>query len=113
MGAKGLEFDVVVIVEPQQLIDDPDGAVGDVYVSMTRPAAPVSERARACPRACSRPCTRRRALVLSVCAGAVLGLVHILFGRLVRRYLVNGRSMSAGSSTRSIMTIPSRIFGRS
>ena len=35
--AKGLEFDVVVIVEPQQLIDDADGAVGDVYVSMTRP----------------------------------------------------------------------------
>ena len=35
--AKGLEFDVVVIVEPQQLIDDADGAVGDLYVSMTRP----------------------------------------------------------------------------
>ena len=27
----------VVIVEPQQLIDDADGAVGDLYVSMTRP----------------------------------------------------------------------------
>ena len=35
--AKGLEFDVVVIVEPQQLIDDAGGAVGDLYVSMTRP----------------------------------------------------------------------------
>lgn len=35
--AKGLEFDVVVIVEPQQLIDDVSGAVGDLYVSMTRP----------------------------------------------------------------------------
>ena len=35
--AKGLEFDVVVIVEPQQLIDNADGAVGDLYVSMTRP----------------------------------------------------------------------------
>ena len=35
--AKGLEFDVVVIVEPQRLIDDALGAVGDLYVSMTRP----------------------------------------------------------------------------
>jgi len=25
------------LVEPQQLIDDADGAVGDLYVSMTRP----------------------------------------------------------------------------
>ena len=28
---------LIVIVEPQQLIDDADGAVGDLYVSMTRP----------------------------------------------------------------------------
>ena len=35
--AKGLEFDVVVIVEPRRLIDDALGAVGDLYVSMTRP----------------------------------------------------------------------------
>ena len=35
--AKGLEFDVVIIVEPQQLLDDAQGAVGDLYVSMTRP----------------------------------------------------------------------------
>ena len=35
--AKGLEFDVVIIVQPQQILDDAQGAVGDLYVSMTRP----------------------------------------------------------------------------
>lgn len=35
--AKGLEFDVVVIVEPVDLIEAANGSVGDLYVSMTRP----------------------------------------------------------------------------
>ena len=35
--AKGLEFDVVIIVEPKSLITPAAGAVGDLYVSMTRP----------------------------------------------------------------------------
>ncbi len=35
--AKGLEFDVVVIVEPQDLVEAANGLIGDLYVSMTRP----------------------------------------------------------------------------
>ncbi|SEC30788.1 HelD family protein [Arthrobacter woluwensis] len=35
--AKGLEFDGVVILEPQELLDEADGRVGDLYVAMTRP----------------------------------------------------------------------------
>ncbi|MDO4899019.1 MAG: AAA family ATPase, partial [Rothia sp. (in: high G+C Gram-positive bacteria)] len=35
--AKGLEFDVVIIVEPMDLIQAANGSVGDLYVSMTRP----------------------------------------------------------------------------
>lgn len=35
--AKGLEFDVVIIVEPMDLIEAANGSVGDLYVSMTRP----------------------------------------------------------------------------
>lgn len=34
--AKGLEYDAVILVEPQQMIDDADGAIGDLYVAMTR-----------------------------------------------------------------------------
>ncbi|GAA3329609.1 HelD family protein [Paeniglutamicibacter sulfureus] len=34
--AKGLEFDVVVVLEPQELIDEVEGSVGDLYVAMTR-----------------------------------------------------------------------------
>lgn len=35
--AKGLEFDVVFILEPQLLIEEARGSVGDLYVAMTRP----------------------------------------------------------------------------
>ncbi|GAB3275232.1 AAA family ATPase [Sinomonas notoginsengisoli] len=35
--AKGLEFDVVVVLEPSELLDDAHGKVGDLYVAMTRP----------------------------------------------------------------------------
>lgn len=35
--AKGLEFDTVIIVEPQDLVQAANGSVGDLYVSMTRP----------------------------------------------------------------------------
>ncbi|MFJ3958764.1 HelD family protein [Arthrobacter sp. NPDC090010] len=35
--AKGLEFDGVVILEPQELLDAAQGRVGDLYVAMTRP----------------------------------------------------------------------------
>lgn len=34
--AKGLEFDVVVILEPQEIVDEAGGTVGDLYVAMTR-----------------------------------------------------------------------------
>ena len=34
--AKGLEFDVVVVLEPQELVDAAEGTVGDLYVAMTR-----------------------------------------------------------------------------
>ena len=34
--SKGLEFDVVVVLEPQELIDEVEGSVGDLYVAMTR-----------------------------------------------------------------------------
>lgn len=34
--AKGLEYDAVIIVEPQILVQDAAGAVGDLYVAMTR-----------------------------------------------------------------------------
>jgi DNA helicase IV len=34
--AKGLEFDVVLVLEPQELIDEVEGSVGDLYVAMTR-----------------------------------------------------------------------------
>ncbi|MHC5560136.1 HelD family protein [Kocuria sp. U4B] len=35
--AKGLEFDSVVLVEPQALVEETGGAVGNLYVAMTRP----------------------------------------------------------------------------
>ncbi|WP_188359809.1 HelD family protein [Rothia aerolata] len=35
--AKGLEFDVVIIVEPSELVQAANGSIGDLYVSMTRP----------------------------------------------------------------------------
>ncbi|WP_369047098.1 HelD family protein [Sinomonas sp. P10A9] len=35
--AKGLEFDVVVVLEPSALLDHEHGKVGDLYVAMTRP----------------------------------------------------------------------------
>ncbi|MGV3016486.1 HelD family protein [Rothia sp. 88186D007BW] len=35
--AKGLEFDTVIIVEPNDLVRAANGSVGDLYVSMTRP----------------------------------------------------------------------------
>lgn len=35
--AKGLEFDVVIIVEPNDLVRAANGSIGDLYVSMTRP----------------------------------------------------------------------------
>jgi DNA helicase IV len=34
--AKGLEFDVVILLEPQRIVDEAEGAVGDLYVAMTR-----------------------------------------------------------------------------
>lgn len=34
--AKGLEYDAVIIVEPQQIVTEAGGSVGDLYVSMTR-----------------------------------------------------------------------------
>ncbi|WP_417220658.1 HelD family protein [Arthrobacter sp.] len=34
--SKGLEFDVVMILEPQEIIDEAGGTVGDLYVAMTR-----------------------------------------------------------------------------
>lgn len=34
--AKGLEYDAVIIIEPQQIVDMANGAVGDLYVGMTR-----------------------------------------------------------------------------
>ncbi|MFC6257780.1 AAA family ATPase, partial [Kocuria oceani] len=35
--AKGLEFDSVVLLEPQALLDEVGGGVGNLYVAMTRP----------------------------------------------------------------------------
>ena len=35
--AKGLEFDSVVVVEPQALVEEVGGGVGNLYVAMTRP----------------------------------------------------------------------------
>lgn len=35
--AKGLEFDVVLIVEPNDIVEAANGSVGNLYVSMTRP----------------------------------------------------------------------------
>src|SRR5699024_7851536 len=34
--AKGLEYDSVIIIEPQHLVEAANGAVGDLYVAMTR-----------------------------------------------------------------------------
>ncbi|MFR0636824.1 HelD family protein [Glutamicibacter soli] len=34
--SKGLEFDGVIILEPEQLVAEVDGGVGDLYVAMTR-----------------------------------------------------------------------------
>ncbi|HXD27387.1 MAG TPA: UvrD-helicase domain-containing protein [Arthrobacter sp.] len=34
--AKGLEFDVVMVLEPQAIVEEADGSVGDLYVAMTR-----------------------------------------------------------------------------
>ncbi|GAA3700083.1 AAA family ATPase [Zhihengliuella alba] len=34
--AKGLEFDVVVLLEPEDLVAEADGGLGDLYVAMTR-----------------------------------------------------------------------------
>ncbi|WP_104168937.1 AAA family ATPase [Arthrobacter sp. SX1312] len=36
-GSKGLEFDGVVILEPQEMLDSATARVGDLYVAMTRP----------------------------------------------------------------------------
>ncbi|TDK27017.1 AAA family ATPase [Arthrobacter crusticola] len=36
-GSKGLEFDGVVILEPQLMLDSATARVGDLYVAMTRP----------------------------------------------------------------------------
>ncbi|THJ64775.1 AAA family ATPase [Arthrobacter echini] len=36
-GSKGLEFDGVVILEPQEMLDSAAARVGDLYVAMTRP----------------------------------------------------------------------------
>ncbi|CAA9248852.1 MAG: ATP-dependent DNA helicase [uncultured Arthrobacter sp.] len=36
-GSKGLEFDGVVILEPQRMLDSATARVGDLYVAMTRP----------------------------------------------------------------------------
>lgn len=35
--AKGLEFDIAVVVEPEQLVNAHDRGIGDLYVAMTRP----------------------------------------------------------------------------
>ena len=35
--AKGLEFDSVVVVEPNDIAGDPAGGAGNLYVAMTRP----------------------------------------------------------------------------
>lgn len=35
--AKGLEFDSVVVLEPQALLEEVGGGVGNLYVAMTRP----------------------------------------------------------------------------
>ena len=35
--SKGLEFDGVVILEPQEMLDSATARVGDLYVAMTRP----------------------------------------------------------------------------
>ena len=35
--AKGLEFDAVIVVEPQELLEGHDRGAGDLYVAMTRP----------------------------------------------------------------------------
>ena len=35
--SKGLEFDGVVILEPQEMLDSAGARVGDLYVAMTRP----------------------------------------------------------------------------
>ena len=47
--AKGLEFDVVVLVEPAEVLD---ASAGDLYVAMTRPtrALHVLPRPSAPPR---------------------------------------------------------------
>ncbi len=34
--AKGLEFDVVMVLEPQEIVEEAEGTVGDLYVAMTR-----------------------------------------------------------------------------
>ncbi|AXR73742.1 MULTISPECIES: HelD family protein [Auritidibacter] len=34
--SKGLEYDAVVIVEPQQIVAEAEGSIGDLYVAMTR-----------------------------------------------------------------------------
>ncbi|MFB0835076.1 HelD family protein [Arthrobacter halodurans] len=34
--SKGLEFDVVVVLEPQELVEEAEGTVGALYVAMTR-----------------------------------------------------------------------------
>ena len=35
--AKGLEFDVVIVVEPQRIVDEITAGRGALYVAMTRP----------------------------------------------------------------------------
>lgn len=34
--AKGLEFDVVVVADPGDVVRDSDGGVGNLYVALTR-----------------------------------------------------------------------------
>ncbi|MBG6083733.1 HelD family protein [Zhihengliuella flava] len=34
--SKGLEFDVVFLIEPQAMVEEADGGLGDLYVAMTR-----------------------------------------------------------------------------
>ena len=39
---KGLEFDTVVLVSPERIVDDARGVVGDLYVAMTRATQSLS-----------------------------------------------------------------------
>jgi DNA helicase IV len=63
-GAKGLEFDAVVVAEPAAIVGEPGGGLRSLFVALTRPtgeliavhAAPLPESlARGLARARSRP----------------------------------------------------------